>query len=573
MVFLGIYRALYDYAPQSAEELAVSESDLLFVLERPSSTSEDDGWWKCKKKAASDDDDEPEGLVPNNYVEEAKPVYRAKALYDYSKQTDEELSFEEGAQLEVYDATDPDWTLVGKGGEYGFAPAIYIEQAGANGASNGAASAPTAAIASPPPAQQRMLAAPPPSMARAPTVDDEPLPGEEDYVPPSQRQANPAAGLAAIIAQRTGGGSTPTAASPALPSRPQYTPEGSSDEEAAPPPMPQRPTSQSQPSRQLSPPRQQYREPSQPSPRYAPTPSYSEPPSSPNSGFHLYNVHETVSHLGRKKKLPTTLGINIGRGLISISPEKSKDGPSNEWTAEKLTHYSIEGKHVFVELVRPSKSVDFHAGAKDTAQEIVGALGELAGAARAGGGLDEVIDAASKGTQGGGRKKGVMLYEFMAQSGDEVSVEVGDEVIVVDDRKSEEWWVVRRLKNGREGVVPSSYVEVTGTVGESDISGLQSARSTVEQNRMEEERLAKDAARKTRQSTVPERGSSLAEPSSSNGDDRAAQGSLPRVMVLEVVERRNPTRRASGHGQIALAPSESRPSSSDYGKARSICIR
>jgi hypothetical protein len=217
-------------------------------------------------------------------------------------------------------------------------------------------------------------------------------------------------------------------------------------------------------------------------------------------GYHLYNVHEMVKALGKNKKMPTTLGINVGRGMIMISPEKSKDGPSHEWTAEKLTHYSIEGKHVFVELVRPSRSIDFHAGAKDTAKEIVASLGELAGAVR-GEGLKEVL-AASAGSNAGGRKKGHMVYEFLAQGLDEVTVAIGDEVIVLDDTKSSEWWMVRRLKNGKEGVVPSSYVEVTGTMEREQITGLDSARSMVEQNRAEEQRLTREAARSDRRKST-----------------------------------------------------------------------
>ncbi|KAK3072789.1 cytoskeletal protein binding protein, partial [Teratosphaeriaceae sp. CCFEE 6253] len=127
MVFVDVCRAVYDYAPQSAEELEIREGDLLFILDKAA----DDDWWRCKKKAASEDDDEPEGLVPNNYVEHVAPAYHARALYDYSRQTDEELSFREEAPLEVYDDTDPDWTLVGAAGEYGFAPANYIEKAAA----------------------------------------------------------------------------------------------------------------------------------------------------------------------------------------------------------------------------------------------------------------------------------------------------------------------------------------------------------------------------------------------------------------------------------------------------------
>jgi len=66
MGFLGVYRAIYDYAPQSDGELAISEGDLLYVLEK----SQDDDWWKAKKKVGGEDEDEPEGLIPFNYVEE-----------------------------------------------------------------------------------------------------------------------------------------------------------------------------------------------------------------------------------------------------------------------------------------------------------------------------------------------------------------------------------------------------------------------------------------------------------------------------------------------------------------------
>ena len=240
-----------------------------------------------------------------------------------------------------------------------------------------------------------------------------------------------------------------------------------------------------------------------------------------------------VSALGKKKKLATTLGLNLATGDIMVAPEKSRDGPQQTWSAEKLTHYSIEGKHVFMELVRPSKSVDFHAGAKDTAQEIVAGLGEIAGASRAEG-LREVIEAGS-GSKGG-QKKGKMLYEFMAQGDDEVTVAVGDDVVVIDDTKSDEWWMIRRLKNGKEGVVPSSYVEVTGTVPvSSSTSGLNAGRSVVEQNRLEEERLAKEATKVNRRRggsdakgsevgpgvKLPERGSSLM--GGTDGNQRSSQ--------------------------------------------------
>lgn len=313
--------------------------------------------------------------------------------------------------------------------------------------------------------------------------------------------------------------------------RPQYTPEDSDEEQSTlpTPSLPQRP-----PSQQLSPPLTQHALANKPeSPGIAASPPYNRVVSqshdgarNTSGGFHLYNINEMVSALGKKKKMPTTLGLNLATGNIMIAPEKSRDGPQQEWTAEKLTHYSMEGKHVFMELVRPSKSIDFHAGAKDTAQEIVSGLSEIAGAARAEG-LREVL-AASAGS-GGGQKKGRVLYDFMAQGDDEVTIAVDDEVIIIDDKKSDEWWMVRRLKNGKEGVVPSSYIEDLGMTAPLTDPALMAARSTVEQNRFDEERLAKEATKSTksrggdgRSSEVgpgvklPERGSSLAGPNDGN---------------------------------------------------------
>lgn len=239
-----------------------------------------------------------------------------------------------------------------------------------------------------------------------------------------------------------------------------------------------------------------------------------------SGGFHLYSINEMVSVMGKDKKMPTTLGLNLATGLIMIAPEMSRDGPQQEWTAEKLTHYSIEGKHVFLELVRPSKSFDFHAGAKDTAQEITRGLGEIAGAARAEG-LREVLEASAG--SGGGQKKGHVLYDFMAQGEDEVTVAVGDEVIVVDDTKSEEWWMVRRLKNGKEGVVPSTYVEVTGIVAPPRTSsGINAGKSVVEQNRLDEERMVKEAVRASKnEAKAAERSKKESKPGKSSSSSKS----------------------------------------------------
>ena len=213
------------------------------------------------------------------------------------------------------------------------------------------------------------------------------------------------------------------------------------------------------------------------------------------SGYHLYNIYESVPHMGKNKKIPLTLGLNVVKGVIMISPEKSRDGPQQEWTADKLEYYSQEGKHVFLELKRPAKSVHFHCGAKDTASEIISAFGELSGAAKATG-LREVLAAGSG--MSNVQKKGHMLFDFLAQGDDEVTVAIGDEVLIIDDMASDEWWKVRRLKTAKEGVVPSNYVEVTETIpvaSSASRSSINAGRSVVDQNRLHEEELNRHATR------------------------------------------------------------------------------
>lgn len=425
--------------------------------------------------------------------------------------------------LDVFDTSDPDWILVGYNGDYGFVPANYID-IGEAGGSNEPDEEPDEAPAPAPPSLPTRPPAPPVEVEPAPPLPSRSIPPPE---PSSPDAANPAAALANVMGGRARAASIPRDTPPPptinIPPPPRQA-EPSEDEFS--PPLPARTKSVREDDRNdsISPISRRdtsYRDPfPQYDRRQSGVPERDYQPRNQDlspGGFHLYNINEMISIMGKKKKMPTTLGINLKTGIILVAPEHAQDGPSQEWTADRMTHYSREGKHVFLELVRPSKSVDFHAGAKDTAEEIVAALGELAGAVRAEG-LREVIMA------GTGRelKKGKMLYDFMAQGEDEVTVADGDEVIILDDSKSEDWWQVRRLKNGKEGVVPSSYVEITGTAPAQPgtMAGVNAGLSSVAQNRLEEERLTKEAVRAARKDDerrsevgpgmlLPERSSSL----------------------------------------------------------------
>lgn len=130
------------------------------------------------------------------------------------------------------------------------------------------------------------------------------------------------------------------------------------------------------------------------------------------------------------------------------------ESESQQWPIDDLINYNSEKKHVFLELRHPTLSLDLHAGSKETAEEITSVLGDLAGALKAVG-LREVIAAAKSA----GQKMGKVLYDFQAQQDDEVSAKEGENIFVIDSERSREWWLIRNAQ-GREGMIPASYIEV-----------------------------------------------------------------------------------------------------------------
>lgn len=81
-LYIGVYRALYDYSPQAEEELSFQTDDLLYLLEK----STVDDWWKAKKRVlpvANEEVEEPVGLVPSTYIEIVRAPVPARARTNY----------------------------------------------------------------------------------------------------------------------------------------------------------------------------------------------------------------------------------------------------------------------------------------------------------------------------------------------------------------------------------------------------------------------------------------------------------------------------------------------------------
>ncbi|KAF9361689.1 cytoskeletal protein binding protein [Mortierella sp. NVP85] len=122
MPFLSVRVALYNYEANTEQELSIKKNDILYILE-----NDDPHWWKAKLKTA-DPNHLHVGLVPSNYVDPPPPIGIVLGLYSYEAATEEELTFEQGDTLTLYEQDDPDWFLVGNGFQVGFVPRSYVEE-------------------------------------------------------------------------------------------------------------------------------------------------------------------------------------------------------------------------------------------------------------------------------------------------------------------------------------------------------------------------------------------------------------------------------------------------------------
>lgn len=357
-------------------------------------------------------------------------IKTATGLYDYDKQTEEELSFKEGEKFNIYDLSDPDWLLVSDAAnqQFGFIPANYIELASGNAP---AAAAPINQILPPP--QHPSL------------VHEEPEPVSEPEPQPEQES------------RQTAYNEPPRQPAYSEPPRQPAPSSRYEDVDEAPPPMPARPLSE--PTLQRTTTGNKVGE-------------YEDEEDVNPSGEHNFDGEFFTWYIdevdGRKKR---PVKFSIGKGFVIIKPNttnpkklklKSSTNLDNEWTIRDLKEFSHEKKHVFLEFKNPIASIELHAGSKDVAEAIISILGDVKGADNARG-LREVASASKTSTDDRNRKVGRLLFDFSAHGDDELNSREGDEVYIINDTKSKDWWMCENVTTKKQGVVPSAYIEIVGT--------------------------------------------------------------------------------------------------------------
>ncbi|TFK75940.1 hypothetical protein BDN72DRAFT_831371 [Pluteus cervinus] len=368
--YVAVLKASYDYEPQSEDEVAIKEDQILFLLERV-----DDDWWKVKIKTDSEEDESPAGLVPAAYVEQAEHSSIAKALYDYDAAAPSETSMKEDEVLLVFGSED-DWMLVQakEGGRAGYVPANYVEAI-----SEDAEEEPSHGIVVPP---------------------DPPRP-VSTYVDPADRVA-----------------STKVKA----------------------------------------------------------------------DDIKTWAVSE-LDKKGKKKK--GTLGI--GNGAVFFASESDKT-PVQKWSTNDVANIAIEkGKHVILDIGGDNATnLHFHAGSKDNAEAIVAKLASSKALSAEPSSRSPSQDIPQSPPKEIKQKQSVhfsqeepefipprededepegdvaheeedialALYDFTADGEDELSITEGERLVILE-RDGDEWWKCRN-SDGAEGVVPASYLDVSG---------------------------------------------------------------------------------------------------------------
>jgi hypothetical protein len=121
--------AIYEYQAQNKEELSLEVGDLVDVTEMQ------DDWWIGKLNGKM-------GIFPSNFVKDYDPnesnedaandvvdlLGMATALYEYLPQEPTELSFKEGAQIEVYHmGEDGWWQGRTEDGKIGLFPSNFVQ--------------------------------------------------------------------------------------------------------------------------------------------------------------------------------------------------------------------------------------------------------------------------------------------------------------------------------------------------------------------------------------------------------------------------------------------------------------
>ncbi|TIC04805.1 hypothetical protein E3Q08_02611 [Wallemia mellicola] len=200
----------------------------------------------------------------------------------------------------------------------------------------------------------------------------------------------------------------------------------------------------------------------------------------------------------KKKKKKGTLGV--GNGSLFFSSDSDKN-PVRQFSMSDLVTFNVEKRHLFI-YFKNVEELEFHASSRKILQEVnqkiiyssnlvnnkldvQDAVKDLSindsdsesddgktSLKKKGVHFKETppspIEAPSYSSEEGAEQDGpttklalaLALYDFKAESDDELTVKEGDQLVVIDRISSIDWWTCKLPNTGLEGVIPASYLRV-----------------------------------------------------------------------------------------------------------------
>ncbi|KAG8981546.1 cytoskeletal protein binding protein, partial [Tulasnella sp. 427] len=124
---VNVMVALYDFQARDPDEITIKEKQLLYLVEEKGKSDE---WARVRLTV---DGSKGEGLVPWTYIAPKKPLYRANALYRFTRQKIDEVDMALGQNVSVYGSLDAFYLVkvdssASRQAAVGFIPGNYIEE-------------------------------------------------------------------------------------------------------------------------------------------------------------------------------------------------------------------------------------------------------------------------------------------------------------------------------------------------------------------------------------------------------------------------------------------------------------
>ncbi|PKI82318.1 cytoskeletal protein binding protein [Malassezia vespertilionis] len=450
MACLGVGVALYAYAAQADDELSLAEGDALYLEDVV-----DDAWYRARRRfvnaegvvvppdEASKADEA--GLVPANYVEKRAPIRYVQAVYAYTANGADELSIEEGQQLEVYEI-DGEWLLAGAGGMLGLVPANYVEEGGQGGQGGQEAQEVQEAQT----VQDTVPPAPAPAHVPAPVPVPMPVP-----VPvPSVTAPAPSAPIL-----------TSPAAAPtrSMPPPASAFPESDKDDDP-------QPTLDEDDGRQET-----------VAPIAVPAAWTATQPDYMNDDIKMWSVTE-MDPKKKKKRAKGTLGV--GNASLFFATADTNGAAVPRINIQDVAHAELDkSKYLLLSMAPsahiPQDTLQFHVGSKQAGEVIMHKIQDSkdiavragsrdAAALRAATAQPSVLPPSQAAPHKAPARSAtdqemvVALYDFDAQDTDEMSVCKNDQLVLIE-RENDEWWKLQNAA-GKVGVVPAAYVDILPSI-------------------------------------------------------------------------------------------------------------